>query len=187
MATTASVVSDFMGSYQIHDVWTEAFVGVRHLIYDLLPSPGRRLSIESLALCQLGLVGANHLVEVGLYRFLESRPAFASLSSSRKTALRSSKYVDMLKLWVPELAGWTPDLTAPPFQCTERLRRRRNDTVHKTSAKANVPMCRSAIFSAVRGMTELWTIAGEPFPYSAFLEKYPLPLERPFSEVTFAR
>lgn len=185
MTATTSVVSDITASYDIHDVWTEAFVGVRYVIYDLLPQPGRKLSIESLALCQLGLIGANHLMEVGLYRYLESRPAFEDLPASKKTALRKTSYIDMLTSWVPALAGWSPDLTTPPFQCTERLRRRRNDTVHKTSARANVPMCRSAIFSAVLGVSELWRVSGEDFPYRNFLTKYPLPEERPFSQVTY--
>lgn len=185
MPAPLTVVSEFHSSYDIHDAWTEAFIGVRHVIYELLPPPGRRLSIEALALCQLALVGANHLMEVGLYRYLQSRSAFETLPDSKKAALRRAGYADMFKVWVPELAGWTPDVSTSPFQCTERLRRRRNDTVHKTSAKANVPMCRSAIYSAVSGTGELWRISGEEFPYKGFLAKYPLPEERPFSLVTY--
>lgn len=91
----------------------------------------------------------------------------------------------MLAEWTPELAGWTPDLSSPPFKCTERLRKRRNDTVHKTSAKANVPMCRSAIYSSVDAARELWRRSRESFPYESFLVKYPVPTERPFSEVAY--
>lgn len=185
MATTTSVSADLTVAWEVHDVWTEAYVGIRHVIYGLLPPPGRRLSTESSALCQLGLIGASHLVEVGLYRFLQSRPSYAALSEPKKTLLRKAGYADMLNKWVPELARWNPDLASPSFQCTERLRRRRNDTVHKTSAKANVPMCRSAIYSSVEATRELWLKSGEAFPYEVFLTKYPLQYEKPFSLVAY--
>ena len=187
MATTQSASATLQVSYDVHDAWTQAYVGVRHLIYELLPPPGRKLSIEHQAMCQLALVGANHLMEVGLYRYLESRPKHATLTDRKKTEVRKATYSDMLQIWIQELAGWPPALDSPPYQCTEKLRRRRNDTVHKTSASANVPMCRSAIFSAVEGTSTLWQRSGEPFPYKEFLEKYPIPIERLFSKVTFAR
>lgn len=187
MATIHSGIAKFSVSYDVHDAWTQAYVGVRHLIYELLPPPGRKLSIEHQAMCQLALVGANHLMEVALYRYLESRPKHARLNDRKKTELRKATYAAMLQTWIAELADWSPALDSPPFQCTERLRRRRNDTVHKTPATANVPMCRSAIFSAVTGTRTMWKISGEAFPYQGFLDKYPIPVERPFSKVTFAR
>lgn len=185
MPNTTVVTADLTLAWNIHDAWTEAYVGVRYVIYELLPEPRRRLSAEALALCQLGLIGANHLMEVGLYRFLISRPSYASLSQRKKTKLRKATYKDMLTKWVPELAYWAPDLLSPPFSCTERLRARRNDTVHKTSARANVPMCRSAIYSSVSAASELWRKSGDVFPYEGILSKYPLPEEKPFSLVAY--
>jgi len=183
--TTKTVSADLTVAYDVHSPWTEAYVGIRHIIYELLPAPGRKLSTEQHALCQLALIGANHLMEVGLYQYLQSRAGYVSLSAAKKTALRRALYFDMLKTWVPDLAGWQPVLSTPPFRCTERLRRRRNDTIHKTSAKANVPMCRAAIYSATAGTAELWRMSSEPFPYARFLSKYPLPDSKRFSEVGF--
>ncbi len=187
MKETQSGFATLQVAYEVHNVWTQAYVGVRHLIYELLPPPGRKLSIEHQAMCQLALVGANHLMEVGLYRYLETRPMHATLTDRKKTEIRKATYAEMLQKRIPEVAGWSPELDMPPYQCTERLRRRRNDTVHKTSASANVPMCRSAIFSAVAGTKALWLNSGEEFPYQGFLDKYAIPIERPFSQVTFAR
>lgn len=90
MRTRATSSTDLEITWDVHDVWTEAYVGVRHVIYSLLPPPGRKLTPELLALCQLGLIGANHLLEVGLYRFLQGRPAFTGLSESKKTRLRKA-------------------------------------------------------------------------------------------------
>ncbi|MBK6288448.1 MAG: hypothetical protein KA739_13085 [Pseudomonadales bacterium] len=171
--------------WDMHETWTEAYIGIRHLVYDVLPKPGRQMPSEFHALCQLALVGSNHLMEVGLYKFLQSRPSYALLPESKKKQLRAATYNDMLTIWIQELADWKPDLKSPPLKCTERLRRRRNDTVHKTSAAANVPMARSALYSAVAGSQQLWLKSKEAFPYQSFLLSYPLQDERPFSEVTF--
>ena len=137
------------------------------------------------ALCQLALVGSNHLMEVGLYKFLQSRPSYALLPESKKKQLRAATYNDMLTIWIQELADWKPDLKSPPLKCTERLRRRRNDTVHKTSAAANVPMARSALYSAVAGCPQRWAEAHEGLPHEKLLLPT-LPDEaRAFTAVTF--
>ena len=57
-------------SWSIHDSWTEAFVGTRKLVYELLPSTTFSAKAEDGALCQLALVGANHLMEIAIYKIL---------------------------------------------------------------------------------------------------------------------
>ena len=117
---TATVTS----AWTIHDSWTETYVGVRHIIYDLLPSPGVRMSAETRTLCQLALLGANHLMEIALYKLLKpytkSSGAIAPLTAA---LLIEATYHQMLTRWVQAASGKALDLSCDPFLSTERLPR----------------------------------------------------------------
>ena len=127
-------------------------------------------------------------MEVALYKLLlPYAKTNAPLSRLTETLLEDASYYHMLAKWLPAACGKPMDLSAEPFASTERLRRRRNDTVHKTSALATVEMARSALFSSVAGTRELFAFANQPFPYEAVLDKFPALAETQFSSVTFPR
>ena len=183
---TSTVITSLTITSTVHDSWTESFVGTRHLIYVVLPKPGVRMSPEIRTLCQLALIGSNHLMEVALYKLLHPFATTpAPLSALTESLLSEASYWHMLTRWVPAASGKPIDLKKEPFLSTDRLRRRRNDTVHKSSATANVPMARSAFASATEGVKALHKHFGQPLPYESFLKTWPLPIERPFSSVTF--
>ena len=183
-----SISASFTFSWLSHDSWSESYVGTRRLTYDILPAPTAHTNAEESALCQLALIGANHLMEVALYKALLPH-AKANSTNSRLTEalLDDASYYHMLTKWLPAASGKSVDLNSEPFVSTERLRRRRNDTIHKTSALATVEMARSALFSSVAGTREVFAIADQPFPYEPVLKKFSLPSEDLFSSVSFPR
>lgn len=177
------VQASFTISWLSHDSWSEAYVGTRRLIYDFLPLPTSKQTAEDGALCQLAIIGANHLMEVGLARLLI--PYVGKVPTFTKRKYEDASYYLSLSHWVEKVTGVPILLTEEPFRSTERLRMRRNETTHKSSALATVPMARSALFSAVEGSRRLHSHFGVPFPYQPFIEKYPLPQEEYFSSVLF--
>jgi len=184
--TLTPVYASLTSSWLLHDSWSESYVGARRLIYEVLPAPDQRLSAEECAMCQLALVGANHLMEIALYKILLPHAKNGSASLSLTPAfLEDASYFLMLTKWLPATCGVNLDLKAEPFASTERLRRRRNETIHKTSAFATHTMARSAIYSAVDGVKTLYSASGSVFPYEAVLGKCPQQVEEPFSSVAF--
>ena len=177
------VYASFTVSWLSHDSWSEAYVGTRRLVYDILPSSIPEQTAEDGALCQLAIVGANHLMEVGLAKLLHSFVGTHSTFTNKK--YEEASYWLSLSHWVAELTGVPLLLNEEPFLSTERLRIRRNATTHKSSALATVLMARSALFSAVEGTKALYAHFGVRFPYEPFMEKYPVPREQPFSSVLF--
>lgn len=180
-----SVSSTLTISWSIHDSWSEAFVGARRLVYELLPQPNERQSAEDGALCQLALVGSNHLMEVALYKLLQPFAAASGSGVASLTAalLEEASYHQMLTRWLPAACGKAVDVQAQPYKSTEALRRRRNAVVHKSSAPTTIPMARAALFSSVQGCRALFAHAGVAFPYEGFIQKSSLPNEAWFSEV----
>lgn len=176
----------FITSWLVHDSWSESYVGARRLAYEVIPAPGMKLSAEECALCQLALVGANHLVEVALYKILlPHAKSTGKVSSLTEALLAEASYYQMLTRWLPAVSGKPIDLKAEPLFSTERLRRRRNETIHKSSALATSEMARSALYSAVEASRALYLHAGIDFPYDDALKMYPQIVEKPFSNVTF--
>lgn len=170
-------------SWLNHDSWSEAYVGTRRLIYEVLPPSIAQQTAEDAALCQLAVIGANHLMEVALANLLH--PFTTTSTSFTQRKYEEASYWLAISHWVGVLSGSPLQLNAEPLVSTERLRTRRNATAHKSSALATVPMARSALFSAVQGTRALYSHFGATFPYDAFLSKYPLPNEQPFSAVPF--
>ncbi len=167
--------ADFTIAWLVHDSWSETYVGVRRLAFEILPNPGSKQKAEDGPLCQLCLVGSNHLMEVALYKAL-----YPHIPGPK---LENATYHKMLELL--ETRSASLNLADEPFLSTERLRKRRNDTVHKHSALATVEMARSALYSAVEGSRAVFALAGTPFPYESHLVKF-APISAPhFSTVPF--
>ncbi|WP_298218041.1 hypothetical protein [Halothiobacillus sp.] len=172
----------FTVKWSQNDTWTEAYLGVRRLVYDILPQTVAEQRVADAALCQLALVGANHLVEVTLGQVLRSFSAQAIQGFTTEDLERAS-YYNMLSQWLPKMTGKTVDLSAQPFRSSEALRKRRNETVHKSSALATVQMARAALFSAVQTSQTIYLHTGEGFPYLSVLTEHPLFDEEWFSDV----
>ena len=181
-----SAHGSFTISYSIHDTWTELYLGTRRLIYEIIPPVGQRLTAEERAMCQLALIGANQLMEITLYKILipyaEDSKKFAKFTT---TLLEEASYNKMMKNWLPVITGTHLNFNEEPFKSTERLRKQRNDTIHKTPAYTTNAMARSAIFSSVEGTIALYQVFGIAFPYRDWLDRYPQQIEEPFSRVAF--
>ena len=172
----------FTVRWHAHDSWSELYVGIRRLVYEILPVDIASHRAEDSALCQLAVVGANSLMEVCLYKLLQSYTADATRGLS-PPKLDKAGYADMVK-YLESIVGKPMDYSAQPLISTEVLRLRRNATIHKTSALATGPMACSALFSAVEGCRHIYAHAGQPFPWEAYLVDTPLPVERWFSDVS---
>lgn len=182
----STATGSFTSSNTIHDTWTELYLGVRRLIYEIIPPTSQKLTAEERAMCQLALIGANQLMEITLYKILapyaKESERLARLTSA---LLDEASYHQMMTKWLPAISGNSLNLGEEPFKSTEKLRKRRNDTIHKTPANTTTEMVRSAIFSSVEGSKALYHFSGNPFPYCDWLERYPQQIEQPFSSIVF--
>lgn len=170
-------------SWSVHDSWSESFIGTRHLIYNVIPpDDGHHRAVENGALCQLGLIGANHLMEISLYKVLSTLiESPGDQLPLIKSLLDDANYYQMLTRWLPAATGTSIKIGEEPFLSTESLRRRRNATAHKTSAVATIQMVRSALYSSLQGCRAIYQSAGIDFPYEQFITKYPIEEEPWFS------
>ena len=130
------------------------------------------------------MIGANQMMEIALYSLIRPHTlTMGAVSTLGQALLEEASHYHMLTKWLPALVGRPLDLSVEPFLSTEKLRRRRNDTIHKTSAVATMAMARSAVYSAVEGTKALYQHAGVQFPYEPFLQRYPLDQQDLFSSV----
>lgn len=170
----------FRSPWTSHDAWSESYLGVSRLVYETLPTCIADTVAEDSALCQLALVGSNHLVELALVRILT---AFADAGTAGLTprCLARASQCQMLTEWLPKVTEKSLDLHAPPIASMRALQKRRNAATHRESALATVPMARSALFSAVEGCRHLFVHANAPFPWEDSLATRPVRNEVWFS------
>lgn len=175
------VSANFAIKWSVHDSWSELYVGVRRLVYTILPANIASQAAEDSALCQLALVGASSLMEIALFKLLQP-VAIAGKAGLSQKKLENAGYAEMLKN-LEDVTGKPLDRGVQPLKSTEALRKRRNQTIHKSSALATVPMAHSALFSAVEGCRRIYSHAGLTFTCESFLVEYPIPPEPWFSDV----
>jgi len=169
-----------------HDSWTEAYVGSRRIAYDFLPETELHSNGDDGGLCKLALIGANQMMEIALYSLIRPHTlTMGAVSGLGQSLLEEASYYHMLTKWLSAIVGTPLDLSVQPFLSTEKLRRRRNDTIHKTPAVATFAMARSAVYCAVEGSKALYTHAGIRFLYEPFLQRYPLSTEVWFSAIHY--
>jgi hypothetical protein len=169
-----------------HDAWSEAFVGSRNIAYRVLPETDNHGDGDQGGLCKLVLVGANQLMEIALHTILKPHAnSIQQIGVFVNQVLEDASYYQMLHEWLPHAIGTHVQFQEEPFRSTEKLRKRRNDTIHKAPAVANIQMARSALYSAVEGTKVLFQLSNMPFPYGAFLSKHPVPNEIWFSQVRY--
>jgi hypothetical protein len=163
------------------------------VVYELVSSTQSR-EAENAALCQLALVGANHLMEVALYKLLLPHTQAEGLT---KTELEEATYYEMLTCWFPKAVRFRWEAEGvrwkksrklrEPYRSTECLRKWRNKTIHKSSASTTIQMAKSALFSAVQGTRDLYKLAGVSFPYKGFSLECPWPEEICFFDAVRGR
>lgn len=165
-----------------HDAWSETYIGLRRLVYDILPERIADQAAEDAALCQLALVGANHLVELALDRVLKPF-AEAGVNGLTPDLLQAARQHRMLTHWVPIVTEKSFEEKVPAVASMEALSQRRNATVHRESALATVVMARSALFTAAEGSRFLFVHADSPFPWEDSLRLHPIASDRWFADL----
>jgi len=85
-------------SWLNNDSWSEAYVGTRRLIYEVLPPSIAPQTAEAAALCQLAVIGANHLMEIALAKLLH--PVTTKRASFTKRQNEEASYWLAISQWV---------------------------------------------------------------------------------------
>lgn len=171
----------FTSSWLNHTPWSEKYVGLRKLTYEILPKNIWEMTAEDSTMCHSVIIGANQLMEMALFELLKK---FVKSGVITQAELKFP-YHKALSTLPEKITGTKLDLFSEPFVSSEKLRQRRNATVHKTASLADVKMTRSALYTAVISVKALFAHFDKPFPYGVFLEKYPLPPEILFSEIIY--
>ena len=171
----------FTSSWLNHTPWSEKYVGLRKLAHDILPKNIWEMTAEDSTMCHSVIIGANQLMEMALFELIKE---FVSSGVITQKEFKLP-YHQALSTLPEKITGTKLCLSSEPFVSSEKLRQRRNATVHKTASLADVKMARSALYTAVISVKALFAHFGKPFPYAVFLEKYPLPAEMLFSEVIY--
>tara|TARA_Y100001951_G_scaffold101123_1_gene105528 strand:- start:350 stop:1030 length:681 start_codon:yes stop_codon:yes gene_type:complete len=181
----ALICASFGISWLRHNSWSQTYVGLRKLVNEVLPNGTSKIEAEDAALCQLAVISANQLMEIALFdllkRYIKAPQGF---NLSEKLYENSGYYFAITEL-SEKAVGKMIDLSKEPFISTERLRKRRNATVHKSSALADIAMAQSALYTAVQGVKALCVHFNEPKKYDVFLKAYPLENGCYFSQIVF--
>lgn len=179
------ICASFRASWLRHNSWSQTYVGLRRLINDVLPTGTSKIEAEDAALCQLAVISAHQLMEIALFDLLKKYVSSTSGFNLSEKQYESSSYYFAITELLEKAVGAAIDLSVEPFISTERLRKRRNATVHKSSALADIAMAQSALYTAVQGVKALCVHFNEPKKYDVFLKAYPLENGCYFSQIVF--
>lgn len=173
-----TISSSISVSWLNHSAWSEKYVGLRRMAFGILPENTREMTSEDIALCQSVVVGSSQLIEMAFFEIIER---YVGTKVSKKDY--DLQYFKALISLPSKIVGRNIDLTQEPFLSSEKLRKRRNSTVHKESLLADVKIARSALYTAVNTVFMLYEHFGLKFPYSKFLNSYPIDEKVLFSNV----
>ena len=179
------ICASFSASWLRHNSWSQTYVGLRKLINDVLPAGTSKIEAEDSALCQLAVISSNQLMEIALFDLLKKYVNSTCGFNLAEKQYESSSYYFAITELSEKAVGTAIDLSVEPFISTERLRKRRNATVHKSSALADIAMAQSALYTAVQGVKALCIHFNEPRKYDVFLKAYPLENGAYFSQIVF--
>ena len=178
-----------------HSLWSEIFVGLHKIVYQLLPQHQHEMTIEDSALSRLVIISSHQLMEIALFDLINESINKITEENISLKAIQETNYFKAFieiengskvgKPWIRQITGIAIDPLQEPFLSTEKVRKRRNSTIHKDSALANVEMARSALYSEVMGAKALYSHFNEAFPYEKALEKYPLETHKLLSEIVY--
>lgn len=159
------------------DSWSEAYIGTKWFIDNVLPDKYHQMRPEHGPISQMVLLGSHQLVENILYNSIRHH---LELGTSKRevieSTLRNLRFEDALKESPEQLTGRKMPLGQQPFQSVTILQNRRNSTVHYRSALATPQMARSAFYTAVMGSKEIYShfYPNKEFKYEIVLRKYPV-------------
>lgn len=170
------------------DTWSETYVGGRWLSEVELPKNQWETQAHHDPLAQLLLIASHSLVEIALFDSIQKiLKATPGKFSKHERQFAKARFGDVFADWPKELGHSAFDLSIEPFCSVDRLRERRNQTIHFGSALTTLEMARSALFSAVDGSKAITEhlLGPDAFKYDAVLKKYPLGPQPMFSGVRF--
>jgi hypothetical protein len=167
-------------SWLNHSPWTEKYVGLRKLSIESLPHKIHEMEAEHSTVCHSIIVGSNQLIEMA---FFDITSTYIGKELTKKD--HGSTFHDGIKTLPKKIMGKSLNLQTEPYLSMNKLRIRRNRTIHKTVALADVDMARSALYTAVETVKAIYTFFEKPFPYNLCLETYPLEHGILFSYITY--
>lgn len=174
------MMQSFEMSWTNHDAWSETYIGVWRLVNEILPDSFQEQRAQDSSLCRLALVGSHQLMELALKALLRE-------SGVSEVKLRRSSFYVAIGDLAEKASGLALPLTEEPFRSTEKLRKKRNKTIHGQKTSVSVEMARSALRSGTEGTRALYKHFDCKFPYQHILDKHPMPNSEPFSENSFEK
>jgi hypothetical protein len=188
----ALVTASHTSSWLNLDSWSETYVGARWLVENVLPEKQHQSSPEHGPISQMALLASHHMIEVMLFSCLKKQIEELSLPDSEiETKIRKldkMRFHEAFTEWeklVPSMGCFVYD--SEPYISIDRLRLRRNETIHKKSALSSLKMARSAVYTAVTASKEIYQHFNKnaAFTYEPVLKKYPLGIFPLFGEIIY--
>lgn len=174
------------------DAWSETYIGARWLINNVLPEKEYQTSPQHGSIAKMVLISSSHMIELMLSSCLTEQVHFLKLPEddikSRLKKLKGMSFNGMLTDWssvLPELNQI--DIQVEPFISVNRLRLRRNSTIHKESPLASLEMARSALNTATIASEAIYNYfyGSKEYKYSKVIKKYPIDNYPLFNEITY--
>lgn len=186
------VTSSLTISWLNLDSWSETYVGARWLVNNVLPEKQYQSSPEHGPISQMVLLASHHMIEIVFFSCLGKKIEELSIPESEIEAriikLEKMRFYDAFTEWEKLVPGISPfAYDAEPYISIDRLRLRRNATIHKESALSSLEMAKSALYTAVTASKTIYQHFNKnaAFKYEAVLKKYPLDIFPLFSEVVY--
>lgn len=168
------------------DAWSEMYIAVRWIVTEELPEFHYQTKPHHSSLAQLALIGSCQLMEVMFFSSVRKwlsdnqEVSYGIQEGYSKVGFRTA-----LNEWPVILFGRKFEFDTEPFRSAEKLIKRRNSTVHKTSSLTSLEMARSALYTGVLASREMYGYfySEKEFRYEKVLQKYPLPDSKLFYDV----
>lgn len=167
-------------SWLNHSPWTEKYVGLRKLSIEKIPDKIHQMEAEHSTICHSIIIGSNQLIEMAFFQIIKNH---IGIEITQKDY--DSSFYQGIKTLPQKITKKPINLQEEPFLSMDKLRKRRNETVHKKAAVADVIMARSALYTAVETVKAIYLHFNQKFPYGIFLDNYPLDENILFSKVVY--
>ena len=179
-------------SFLYLDSWSETYVGARWLLQNVLPEKEYQVSAQHGLITKMIIISSSHMVELMLSFCLKEKILKLNIPNqdmdNRLECLDRMNLYSMLNDWdkiLPELEIF--DTSIEPFISVNKLRLRRNSTIHKESSLASLEMARSALYTATTASEVIfkYIFPEVEYKYSKVLNKYPIEQYHLFSDISY--
>jgi hypothetical protein len=174
------------------DSWSETYIGARWLIDNVLPEKQYESTPEHGPISQMVLLASHHMIEIILFSSISEALKNKSESNieidKNLKKLEKQSFNSAYEYWSPKLLnGKNISKNIEPFISADKLRKRRNATIHKESALTSLEMARSALFTALKASEAIYFHFNETekYKYDAVVKKYPFQNHSFFSEIVY--